>query len=52
MLRHDIDDVIKWNHFPRYWPVVRRNPLTGGALMFFSSVPEQTVEQTVDTSVI
>ena len=36
------DDVIKWKHFPRYWPFVRgihRTPTTnkgqwGGALMF------------------
>ena len=38
------DDVIKWKHFPRYWPVVRgihRSPVTSphkgqwcGALMF------------------
>ena len=38
------DDVIKWKHFPRYWPFVRgihRSPVTsphkgqwGGALMF------------------
>ena len=23
------DDVIKWNHFPRYWPFVRSSPVTG-----------------------
>ena len=29
---HDHDDVIKWKHFPRYWPFVRgihRSPVTG-----------------------
>ena len=41
---HGHDDVIKWNHFPRYWPFVRgihRNPVNSphkgqwrGALMF------------------
>ena len=40
----DLDDVIKWKHFPRYWPFVRgihRSPVPGkrsvkwrGALMF------------------
>ena len=35
------DDVIKWKHFPRYWPIVRspvNSPHKGqwrGALMFF-----------------
>ena len=35
------DDVIKWKHFPRYWPFVRlqvNSPKNGqgrGALMFF-----------------
>ena len=48
------DDVIKWKHFPRYWPFVRgihRSPVNSrhkcqwrGALMFFLSAPEQTVE--------
>ena len=42
--KRDHDDVIKWNHFPRYWPFVRGNrwspvnsPHKGqwrGALMF------------------
>ena len=42
------DDVIKWNHFPRYWPFVweiRRSPVNSshkgqwrGALVF--SAPE------------
>ena len=50
------DGVIKWKHFPRYWPFVKGiywspvdSPHKGqwcGALMF-CSVPEQTVEQTV-----
>ena len=43
------DDVIKWKHFPRYWPFVRgihRSPLNSphkgqwrGALMFLCSAP-------------
>ena len=43
------DDVIKWKHFPLYWPFVRgihrwpvNSPLKGqwrGALMFFLSAP-------------
>ena len=43
------DDVIKWKHFPRYWPFVRgihRSPVNSpqkgqcrGALMFLSSAP-------------
>ena len=45
MLLKTYDDVIKWNHFPRYWPVVRgihRSPVNSphksqwrGALFFF-----------------
>ena len=23
------DDVIKWKHFPRYWPFVRNSPVPG-----------------------
>ena len=48
------DDVIKWKHFPRYWPFVRgihrsavNSPHKGqwrGTLMFFLSAPEYTVE--------
>ena len=44
------DDVIKWKHFPRYWPFVRgihRSPVNSphkgqwcGALMLFWSAPE------------
>ena len=44
------DDVIKWKHFPRYWPFVRgihRSPVNSphkgqwrGALMFFLSASE------------
>ena len=44
------DDVIKWKHFPRYWPFVwgiHRSPVNSpykglwrGALMVFLSVPE------------
>ena len=43
-LMHSHDDVIKWEHFPRYWPIVRgihRSPVNSphkgqwcGALMF------------------
>ena len=48
------DDVIKWKHFPRYWPFVRgihRSPVASGAELwcFLGSAPEQTVEQTIDT---
>ena len=28
------DDVIKWKHFPRYWPFVRGIHRWRGALMF------------------
>ena len=55
-------DVIKWKHFPRYWPFVRGihrwpvdSPHKGqrrGALIFFWCAPEQTVEQTLETPVI
>ena len=55
--RHD--DVIKWKHFPRYWPFVRgipRSPVNSphkgqwrGALMF-SLI--STVEQIMETLVI
>ena len=51
------DDVIKWKHFPRYWPFVRgvHRPLwiplakaSDVALWYcFWSAPEQTVEQTI-----
>ena len=50
------DDVIKWKHFPRYWPFVRgihRSPVNShhkgqwrGALDFLWSVP---VEQIIET---
>ena len=53
------DDVIKWKHFPRYWPFVRRSyqspvgsPHKGhwrGTLMCLWSAPEQAVEQTIET---
>ena len=57
------DDIIKWKHFPRYWRFVReiqRSTLDShhkgrwhGALMFFfSSAPQQTFEQRIETSVI
>ena len=51
---HHHDDVMKWNHFPRYWPVVRgihrslvnfpHKGLWRDALMCFLSAPEQTLE--------
>ena len=45
------DDVIKWKHFPRYWPLVRES--TGDrwrrALIFLC---EQTAAQTVQMPVI
>ena len=50
----DHDDVIKWRHFPRYWPFVRgihRSPVNSptkasdAELWYFRwSAPEQTVE--------
>ena len=56
------DDVIKWKHFPRYWPFVRgihwslmdspHKVQWRRALMFLWSAPELTVEQTIETSVI
>ena len=51
------DDVIKWEHFPRYWPFVRGFtghrwiPLAEASdaelWCFLWSAPEQTVEQTL-----
>ena len=57
------DDVIKWEHFPRYWSPVRgihRSPLNSphtkasdAELWCFPwSVPGQTVQQTIKTPVI
>ena len=55
------DAVIKWKHFPRYWPFVRgthRSPVDSLAkasdaeLCFLCSAPEQTVAQTIETPVI
>ena len=57
------DDVIKWKHFPRYWSFVRgihRSPVDsphkGQCFQEFScfpwSVPEITIEQTIETLVI
>ena len=56
------DDVIKWKHFPHYWPFVKGthwslvdSPHKGqwrGALMFLWSAPEQTFEQTIEMPVI
>ena len=51
--RHD--DVIKWKHFPHFWPFVRGIHHKGqwrGALEFLWSAPEQTVEHTIETTVI
>ena len=55
------DDVIKWKHFPRYWPLVmgttgyRWIPLTKARYAelwcFLWTAPEQTVEQTIETKV-
>ena len=56
-------DVIKWKHFPRYWPFVRgihrwpvNSPHKGkwcGALMFsLICAWKKTVEQTINTSMI
>ena len=55
------DDVIKWKHFPRYWPSVKgihrslvdppHKDQWHGALIFLF-VPEQTLEQTMGTPVI
>ena len=56
------DDVIKWKHFPRYWPFVREPtghrwiPMTKASDVelwyFLWSAREQTFEQTIDTPVI
>ena len=56
------DDVIKWKHFPRYWPFLRQSighrriPFTmaidAELCCFLWFAPEQTVEQTLDTPVI
>ena len=54
------DDVIKWKHFPRYWPFVRGihrwillTKVSDAELLYFLwSAPEQTVEQTIETRVI
>ena len=49
------DDVIKWKHFPRYWPCVRgihRSPVNSlhkgqwrGTLMFLWSAPEKMLSK-------
>ena len=57
------DDVIKWNHFPRYWPFVWGESTDHGRLplakasdaelwCFLWPAPEQTNEQTLVTPVI
>ena len=57
------DDVIKWKHFPRYWPFLcegnppvnsgfpPQRPVTRNFDIFFD-LSEQTVEQTFGTPVI
>ena len=59
---NDHDDVIKWKHFPRYWPFVRgihRSPVNlltkasdAELSCFLCSAPEHTVQQTFETRVI
>ena len=44
------DDVMKWNHFPRYWPFVRG--IHAEVSCFLWSASEQTVTQTIETQVI
>ena len=44
------DDVIKWKHFPRYWSFVRG--IHAELWCFIWSVPEQIVEQTIETPVV
>ena len=53
------DDVIKWKHFPHYWPFVRGDrwiPFTKASDVevwcFLSSLPEQAVEKTIERPVI
>ena len=50
------DDVIRWKHFPRYWPFGRGIPLTKASdaelWCFLWSAPEKAVEQTIDMPVI
>ena len=54
------DDVIKWKHFPHYWPFVwgiHRSAVDfphkdQSCFDAFLSAPEQTVEQTIETLVI
>ena len=56
------DDVIKWKHFPRYWPFVsgiHRSPVNSphkasDAVLWCClwSASEQTVEQTIKTQVM
>ena len=56
------DDVIKWKHYPRYWPFVRgirRSPVHSShkgqdveLWCFLWSVLEQTAEKTIETPVI
>ena len=58
----DHDDVLKWEHFPRYWPFVRgicrssvvpRTKASNTELwLFLRCTPEQTAEQTVEMPVI
>ena len=60
--KHHRDDVIKWKHFPSYWPFVGdftghwwipSAKASGAELWYFLwSAPDQTVEQTIETPVI
>ena len=49
------DAFIKWKHFPRNWPFVKgnhRSPVDSTYKGHSLYTPEQTVEQTMDTSAI
>ena len=61
-LIHNHDDVMKWKHFPRYWPFVWESSghrwillakaRDGELWCFLWSAHEQTFEQTIETLVI
>ena len=44
------DDVIKWKHFPRYWPFLTK-PVARSFDVFWTA-PGQTAEQTTEKPVI
>ena len=59
MVLLNYDDVIRWEHFPRYWHFVQslvnsphKGQWRGGGWCFLWSAPEPTVEQTMETLVI